>query len=599
MQGTSIKATPQTLAPWSVTPSVSVDDSRSVHWFADLRLGDRGEGSHLDTNHGPGTIIGRMWNPCRRVMSLTRTRMTGICVGLLVGMLHGSVWAQPTADLLLYGGLVYNGTWDAPVRQDVAITGDRISFVGDARQAGLRAEEVVDVAGLMLTPGFIDMHSHAALVEDYGRAAQPFLYQGITTVAIGTDGSGTPEITQLFDSLTGRIGVNAFTYVGHGEIRERVLGQDDRAPTLDELDEMRVLVRQGMEQGAFGLSSGLFYVPGYYATTDEVIELARIAGDFDGVYDTHDRDLGATYQGVGYLNSIREAIRIGETARTRVIFSHFNAQGSHNYGRAAEGARIIDAARARGFEVAAAQHVYTATQSNLAAYTIPRWAVDGGRSVMLERFADPELARRLDAETMEMLAIRGGADKILFADPRPELNGRTLAEIATDWELPVPHVVRRIMIERNATVMNLDLYDIENTRFLAQRSWMMTCTDGQSPAPGQLVTHPRVYGAFTRKLRQFVLDDEVISMPFAIRSMTGLAADFLRLTDRGYIRAGARADLAVFDREAIRDRASYEAPHQYADGTVHVLVNGMFALRDGETTGTLAGRPLLRPNSNR
>ena len=261
-------------------------------------------------------------------MSLTRTRMTGICVGLLVGMLHGSVWAQPTADLLLHGGLVYNGTWDAPVRQDVAITGDRISFVGDARQAGLRAKEVVDVAGLMLTPGFIDMHSHAALVEDYGRAAQPFLYQGITTVAIGTDGSGTPEITQLFDSLTGRIGVNAFTYVGHGEIRERVLGQDDRAPTLDELDEMRVLVRQGMEQGAFGLSSGLFYVPGYYATTDEVIELTRIAADYGGVYDTHDRDLGATYQGVGYLNSIREAIRIGETARTRVIFSHFNAQGS-------------------------------------------------------------------------------------------------------------------------------------------------------------------------------------------------------------------------------------------------------------------------------
>ena len=525
--------------------------------------------------------------------------MTGICVGFLVLMLHGALWAQPTADLLFQGGLIYNGTGGAPLRHDVAITGDRISFVGDASEAELQAEEIVDVAGLMLTPGFIDMHSHAVLVEDYGRTAQPFLYQGITTVAIGADGSGTPEIAQLFDSLTGRIGVNAFTYVGHGEIRERVLGLDDRAPTPDELDEMRFLVRQGMEQGAFGLSSGLFYVPGYYATTDEVIELTRIAADYGGVYDTHDRDLGATYQGVGYLNSIREAIRIGETARTRVIFSHFNAQGSHNYGRAAEGSRLIDAARARGVEVAAAQHVYTATQSNLAAYTIPRWAADGGRSVMLARFADPELARRLDTETMEMLAIRGGPDKILFADPRPELNGRTLAEIATDWELSVAHTVRRIITEQNAAVMNLELYDIENTRFLAQRSWMMTCTDGQSPVPGQQVTHPRVYGAFTRKLRQFVLDDEVISMAFAIRSMTGLAADFLRLTDRGYIRAGARADLAVFDREAIQDRASYEAPHQYAEGTVHVLVNGVFALRDGETTGALAGRLLLRPNSNR
>lgn len=540
-----------------------------------------------------------MWNPRRSGARLPPTGTTGICVAICSVISLGSIWAQQTADLLLQGGLVYDGTRDAPARQDVAITGDRISFVGDANQAGLRAEEVVDVAGFMLTPGFIDMHSHAALLEDYGRDAQPFLYQGITTVAIGADGRGTPDVTQLFDSLTGRIGINAFTYVGHGEIRERVLGQDDRAPTPDELDEMRVFVRQGMEQGAFGLSSGLFYVPGYYATTDEVIELARIAADYDGIYDTHDRDLGATYQGIGYLNSIREAIRIGEAARTRVIFSHFNAQGAHNYGRAAEGARLIDAARARGVEVAAAQHVYTATQSNLSAYTIPRWAADGGRSVMLERFADPELARRLDAETMEMLAIRGGADKILFADPRPELNGRTLAEIATDWELPVPHTVRRIITERNATVMILDLYDTENTRFLAQRPWMMTCTDGQSPAPGQQVTHPRVYGAFTRKLRQFVLDDGVISMPFAIRSMTGLAADFLHLTDRGYIRAGARADLAIFDREAIQDRASYEAPHQYAAGTVHVLVNGVFALRDGETTGTLAGRPLLRPNSNR
>ena len=535
-----------------------------------------------------------------------RSRVQRSCLGTsvlgaacLLVMTAGGSGAQPTADLLLQGGLVFDGAGSAPVQQDVGVTGDRISFVGDANQVGLQADVVLDVAGLMLTPGFIDMHSHAVLVEAYGRDAHPFLYQGITTVAIGADGNGTADVTQLFDALSGRIGVNAFTYVGHGQVRERVLGRDDRAPTPRELDEMRGLVRRGMEQGAFGLSSGLFYVPGYYATTEEVIALARIAADYDGIYDTHDRDLGATYQGMGYLNSIREAIHIGETAGTRVIFSHFNAQGAHNYGRAVEGARLIDEARARGIEVAAAQHVYTATQSNLAAYTIPRWAADGGRSVMLKRFADPETARRLDVETLEMLAIRGGAEKILFADPRPDLNGRTLAELATDWAMPVPHAVRRIITERNATVMNLELYDLENTRFLAQRSWMMTCTDGQSPAPGQQVTHPRVYGAFTRKLRQFVLDDAIISMPFAIRSMTGLAADFLHLADRGYIRAGARADLAVFDREAIQDLASYTEPHQYSAGTVHVLVNGVFALRDGETTGALAGRALLRPQSNR
>ncbi len=507
----------------------------------------------------------------------------------------GDLRSQPAADLLLVGGFVYDGSGQPPGRQDVGVAGERISFVGDAAAAGLDAAVVVDVDGLMVTPGFIDMHSHAELAEDYGRDALPFLHQGITTVAIGVDGGGTPDVDELFSGLEGRIGANAFAYVGHGEIRERVIGADDRAPTEAELNEMRALVRQAMNEGAFGLSTGLFYVPGYYAATGEIIELARVAGAFDGIYDTHDRDLGASYRGVGYLNSIREAIRIGEEAGTRVIFSHFNAQGASNYGRAPEGARLIEEARARGVEVAAAQHVYTATQSSLAAYAIPRWASNGGREEMLERFRDPETVRRLNVETMEMLAIRGGAEKLLFADPRPGLNGRTLAAVAAGWELPVPAAVRRILTVGDAAVMNLDLYDVENTRTLARQPWMMTCTDGRTPSPAQNVTHPRVFGAFTRKLRQFVLDEGIITMPFAIRSMTGLAADFLHLDDRGYLRVGAVADIAVFDRDRIRDRATYEQPRQPSEGTVHVLVNGRFAIRDGDATGALAGRPVRRP----
>ena len=506
----------------------------------------------------------------------------------------GDLRSQPAADLLLVGGIVYDGSGQPPGRQDVGVVGERISFVGDAAAAGLDAAVVVDVDGLMVTPGFIDMHSHAELTEDYGRDALPFLHQGITTVAIGVDGGGTPDVAELFAGLEGRIGANTFAYVGHGEIRERVIGEVDRAPTAAELNEMRALVRQAMNEGAFGLSTGLFYVPGYYATTEEVIELARVAAAFDGIYDTHDRDLGASYRGVGYLDSIREAIRIGEDAGTRVIFSHFNAQGASNYGRAPEGARLIKEARARGVEVAAAQHVYTATQSSLTAYTIPRWASNGGREEMLERFRDPETARRLDVETMEMLAIRGGADKLLFADPRPELNGRTLAAVAAEWELSIPAAVRRIITAGNAAVMNLDLYDIENTRYLARQPWMMTCTDGRTPSPTQNVTHPRVFGAFTRKLRQFVLDERIITMPFAIRSMTGLAADFLHLDDRGYLRAGAIADIAVFDGDRIRDRATYDRPRQQAEGTVHVLVKGRFAIREGDATGALAGQPIRR-----
>ncbi len=500
-----------------------------------------------------------------------------------------------TADILLLNGTLYDGTGSEAVSRDVAITGNRITFVGNAESEGIEAKEVLDLEGLMVAPGFIDMHSHANLHRDYAKGGLAFLYQGITTTVVGVDGDGAPNIHEQFTAYRNEgIGTNALTFVGHAAVRRAVMGVDDRAPTPDEMEKMIALVRQGMEEGAFGLSTGLFYIPGYYAATEEVIELAKVAGEYDGIYDTHDRDLGATYKGIGYLSSIREAIRIGEESGTHVIFSHFNAQGAHNYGRAPEGANLIDAARARGVDVAAAQHVYTATQANLRAYAIPRWASAGGHEAMVARFDDPEAVRKLDVQTMEMLAIRGGAEKLLFAAPRPDLNGRTLAEAAEKWGLPVPEAVRKILREGNAAVMNLDLYDIENTRFLAKQDWMMTCTDGRPPSPGQKITHPRVFGAFTRKLRLFVEEEEIISMAFALRSMSGLAADFLKLPDRGYIRPGMFADISVFDRKNIRDLATYEDPHHYSEGTVHVLVNGTFALRDGKPTGALAGVPILR-----
>lgn len=516
---------------------------------------------------------------------------------LLVGTMAQCRAAIPEADVLLMGGVVLDGSGDEPFTADIAVTGDRIVFLGDANDEGVHAVDSLDVAGLLVTPGFIDMHSHAELDEPYGRDGSPFLYQGITTVVLGLDGGGPPEVAERLQGWArGGIGVNGITFVGHGAVRRRVLGMEDRAPDTAELQEMRDLVRAGMEQGAFGLSSGLFYTPGYYAETEEVIALARVAAEFGGIYDTHDRDLGASYQGIGYLASIEEGIRIGEEGGTRVIFSHFNAQGAHNYGRAPEGAALIEAARSRGVEVAAAQHVYTATQSSLRAYAIPRWAVAGGDSAMVRRFDNPDTARILDVQTSEMLEIRGGAQKIRFVDPRPELNGHTLDRVAERMRLPVPQAVRTILRNGNASVMNLDLYDVENTRYLAQQPWMMTCTDGRTPAPGQAITHPRVFGAFTRKLRQFVLDERAIELPFAVRSMTGLAADFLRLDDRGYVREGMKADLAVLERSRIMDRATYDDPHQYSEGTVHVLVNGEFAIRDGRITSVLAGVPIERPD---
>lgn len=509
--------------------------------------------------------------------------------------------AEPTS-VLFRDANVLDGTGEPAFTADIAVEGDRITFVGDAAAGAPQTRDTVMLDGLLVTPGFIDMHSHINVDMPFSRPATEFLTQGITTGVVGVDGSSHPDLASLYERIErDGVGKNIISFIGHGTVRREILGMDDRAPTASELDQMKQLVRKGMEDGAFGLSTGLFYTPGFYADADEVVELGRVAaeyrigGDRAPIYDTHDRDLGAAYQGIGYLASIREAIDIGSRSGLRIIFSHFNAQGAANYGRAHEGAALIDSARAAGVEVAAAQHVYTSTMSSLRAYTVPRWAQAGGPEQMARRFQHPDTAAILDVQTMEMLEIRGGPEKIVFADSRPEFNGRTLAEVAEGRGLTVPETVRELVGEQSVWVMNRELYDVENTRYLATMPWMMTCTDGASPPPDADIVHPRVYGAFPKKIKDFVDRDGAIGLPFAIRSMTGLAADFLGLDDRGYVREGMIADLAIIDLDRYTDLATYDDPRQMSEGVEHVLVNGEFAIQNGEVTQRLAGRPIRRP----
>jgi N-acyl-D-amino-acid deacylase len=529
------------------------------------------------------------------------TRKYDLPVRSLITVLLFFLWLSSSTegaeelDLLLKNGRVLDAAGNPWFGRDIGIRGDRIVFVGNAEVAEVSARETLDVGGLLVAPGFWDVHSHADLLSEHGRAALPQLYQGITTIVLGMDGRGTSEVAETFRRYDANgIGVNAIHYVGHNAAREAVLGREDRAPTAEEMERMKAFVEKGMKEGAVGLSTGLYYTPGTFATTDEVVELAKVAARYGGSYDTHDRDLGVAYPGIGYLASIREGIEIGERAGTPVIFSHFNAQGPHNYGRAVEGARLIDEARARGVNVMAGQHVYMASGCSLVACVLPRWVAADGTDEMRKRLLDPALRERITREITDMVALVGGPEKLVFTDPSPELVNRTLGDVARAWNLPVPETVMKILQTSNGSVLNRDIYDPVNTDFLARQEWMMTCTDGGTPVFGEGVVHPRTYGAFTRKLRDFVLDRGVVSLPFAVRGMTSLPASFYGMSHRGLIREGFYADLVVLDLDRIRDLATYEEPHKYSEGTVHVIVNGKLAFKNGRPTGALAGRPLPR-----
>jgi N-acyl-D-amino-acid deacylase len=503
--------------------------------------------------------------------------------------------AALAADILLSGGRVLDGAGNPWIRADVAVLEDRIVFIGDARAAGVEARETVDVGGLLVTPGLWDVHSHADLDTTEGGRALPLLYQGVTTVVLGIDGQGTNEIASVFaDYESEGIAVNALRYVGHGPARAAAMGSSfDRAASPEEIRAMKAYVDRGMAQGAVGFSTGLAYNPGFYATTEEVVELNRVAGRYGGVYDTHDRDMGASYRGVGFLASIEEAIEIAERSGTPLILSHLGALGEEAHQKFDAVLARIESARDRGVNVMAGQHVYTASASSFVAHALPRW-VGGAVRGHLE---GDESWSRLEREIPEVLEMRGGAEKIVITEGPPELSGRTLAEIARGWGLPVPAAVRRIVLENGEGVgdMNLDIYDAADIRKLARKEWMMTCSDGIPPSSKDSYTHPRLYGAFTRKLRELAIEEGVITLPFAIRGMTSLPGAFFSVPDRGLLKPGFFADIAVFDESRIRDLATYEEPRRFSEGTVHVLVNGRFAFRDGKPTGNLAGRPIRRP----
>lgn len=525
-----------------------------------------------------------------------RNWMLGTISCLLLCGLAAPAAAQQEAayDIVIRNGRLLDGTGTPWVRADVAVVGDRIVAVGDL--SGARARRTIDATGLYVAPGFIDTHTHAAsgLASRELSPAHPLLAQGITTAFVNPDGGGATDLTaQRAELLEHGLGVNVAQLIPHGSVRRAVVGSDDRAATADELDRMRRLVRAGMEAGGFGLSTGLFYTPGSFASTEEVIELAREAARYGGVYQSHIRD-EADYD-VGVVAAVDEVIRVAREAELPGIVTHIKVLGPRVWGYSSALVHRIERAREAGVEVFADQYPYEASATSLSAALVPQWALDGGRSAFLRRLDDPALRDSLAAGMADNLDRRGGADRIQFRRHRadPSVEGRTLAAVAGERGVDPVRAAMDLLREGGPAIVSFNMHP-NDVRTLMRQPWTMTASDGALVPWGEGVPHPRGYGSFARKIRKYVVEEGVVDLATAIRSMTHMPATVYRLEDRGVIRRGALADVVVFDLERIDDPSVYTDPHQLAEGMVHVLVNGVPAVEDGGFTDAMTGRVLTR-----
>jgi N-acyl-D-aspartate/D-glutamate deacylase len=489
-------------------------------------------------------------------------------------------------DLVIKNGIVYDGSGEAPVYADIGITDGTITKISKKISAG--GAPVIDAGSYIVAPGFIDIHTHCdgELTKEGMNAVKNYLTQGVTTVVTGNCGSGTYEVKSFFSKLdsTGT-GTNVIHLVGHNTIRRKVMGMDDREATPEELEAMKEMLRQGMEEGAAGFSTGLWYTPGAYSPTEEVIELAKVAKEYGGFYATHIRD--ESDYSVGLEEAVKEAVTIGEQAGIRVEISHIKA-GAPVWGSSEKICAIIEEAQKRGLNILADQYPYNASSTNLAAVLLPAWVQSGGN--MEARLNDPELLPQIKKEIIKNFERAGGPEGLLIASFKGDqsMEGKNFAEISREISKPLDETAIWLILNGNPSIVSFNMKESDVNNFM-KKDYVMTCSDGHIFIPDASKPHPRNYGTFTRKIRKYVLDDQVISMEHAIRAATSLPAGMAGLKNRGCIKEGMKADIVVFNPETIRDMATYTDPHQYSEGIEYLLVNGNIVIDRGEYNGKLAG----------
>jgi len=530
-------------------------------------------------------------------------------------------------DLVITEGLVIDGSGSPGFSGDIAISGDCIVKVGEVSpEEKAAAKRLLDARGLVVSPGFIDIHTHSDWSLLVDGSALSKIHQGVTTEILGESLSAGPvkgladrsapygidvdwsTLGGYFERLEqGGTAVNVGSFVGATQVRLCVLGEDSRDPSPDEMAEMEALVREAMDQGAFGLSCALLVPPNTYITTDQLIGLCRVIQPYGGLFSIHIRS-----EGIGIEDSIREAIEIGAASGVPVDVLHMKIADKRLWGRMPEVAGLIEAARSRGLEVTANQYPYIAGQNNLVAL-VPPWAMEGGTEAMLQRLKDPSSRSRMEKDLLDGIPgwynhylAMGEWENCLVASVNKEANkqfeGKSLAGISVMTGKKPADVVWDLLLDEGGSVPAVYfLMSEDDVKELMRKPWVSVGSDGTAVRPdgplGEGKPHPRWYGTFPRILGKYVREEQVISLEEAVRKMTSLNAEKLGIGDRGSIAPGMKADLALFDPEIVADRATFEDPHQFPSGIDYVLVNGEIVLDRGEYTGIKPGRVLRKKNT--
>jgi len=529
-------------------------------------------------------------------------------------------------DIIIRNGRIIDGCGNPWYKADIAIKDGKIIKIGKVSPS--EADEVIDATGLIVCPGFIDMHSHSDFFLLINPKAESKIRQGVTTEVIGNCGSSLspilPDKVEIFKKRSGvlaeevtwdwssykeyteklerqGIALNVAPLIGHGTLRVNIMEFENRPPTKDELDEMKALLEESLKNGAFGLSTGLIYTPGAYAKTEEIIELAKVASKYNGIYASHIRS-----ESTWLLEAIEEAIRIGKEANIPVEISHMKAAGKKNWGKVKDALRLIEKARSEGIEITCDFYPYTAGSTGLAA-CLPPWAHEGGVEEMLKRLQDPAMRNKMREHIekglpgWENLAGTAGWDNIVIAycEKNKEYEGLSISQIAEKRGVDPFDAAFNLLIEEEGIVwIILHMMNEDDMKYVMRHPVSMVGTDGSSYAPYGVLArgkpHPRNYGTFPRILGRYVREQNVLTLQEAIRKMTSLPAQKLGLKDRGLIREGYWADIVIFDPKTIVDRATFKNPHQYPKGIEYVIVNGEITIKKGEHTGKLAGRVLRR-----